>query len=50
MPLNPSRSTHLRKGTIRVKPGKGIEIFLRQIAVETIDESTHIYLTISQAM
>ena len=47
MPLKPSQSTHLRKGTIGVKPGKGIEIFLRQIAVETIDESTHIYLTIS---
>lgn len=47
MPLKPSQGTHLRKGTICVKPGKGIEIFLRQIAVETIDESTHIYLTIS---
>ena len=47
MPLNPSQSTHLRKGTIRVKPGKGIQVFLRQIAVENIDESTHVYLTIS---
>ena len=46
MPLNASQSTHLRKGTIRVKPGKGIEIFLRQIAVETSDGSTHVYLTI----
>ena len=46
MPLNPSQSTHLRKGTISVKPGKGIEIFLRQIAVETSDGSTHVYLTI----
>ena len=47
MPLTPSQSTHLRKGTIRVKPGKGIQVFLRQIAVKIIDESTHVYLKIS---